>query len=236
MTLSDVIDQVADPSKTFKCFHTGPIDILRHFDSDPGSVELHTIPDAGSDGFVLYYEDDEFAAAIPVESFAILENPPLEPPWTARDVREPLTHLIEVLDDTSFVDYNRRQMLATSRVVEERAWRYGYGTLHVGFQSTDALELQQPIYAELATRSELSIELYVSDGVDGPVPPGSVIHEVSDDLLGACWFALYDAAGDTVNTCGLLAEEREPGSFHGFWTQDPDRVSSIISYLGEAHD
>ena len=236
MPLTDVIDQVADRSKTLRGFHTGPIDALRYFDSDPGSLELYTLPDAGSGGFVLCYEDDEFVSAIPIESFAILADPPLEPPWTARDAREPLTRLLELLDDTLFVDFDRRQMLATSRVVEERAWRYGYGTLYAGFQSTDALELQQPIYAELATRSELSIELYVSDGVAGPVPDGTVVHEVPDDVLGACWFALYDAAGDTINTCGLLAEEREPGSFHGFWTQDPDRVGSIISYLGGKDD
>ena len=236
MPLTDVFDLVADRSKTLRCFHTGQIDALRHFDSEPDSLKLHTLPDAGSDGFVLCYEDDEFVSAIPIESFAVLEDPPLDPPWTARDAREPLTGLLELLEDMPFVEFDRRQMLATSRVIEERAWRYGYGTLHAGFQSIEALERQQPIYTELTTRSELSIELYVSDGFDGDVPPGTVVHEVPAALLEASWFVVYDAGGDVINTCGLLAAEREPNSFHGFWTTEPDYVDAILSHLGRESD
>jgi hypothetical protein len=33
----------------------------------------------------------------------------------------------------------------------------------------------------------------------------------------------------------LLAEEREPGGFYGFWSYDPETVDDVIDYLTERY-
>ncbi|MFC7175670.1 hypothetical protein [Halosegnis marinus] len=41
---------------------------------------------------------------------------------------------------------------------------------------------------------------------------------------------MYDA--DTRrDSCALLAVERDPGSYRGFWTYDPERVDEIVLAL-----
>lgn len=49
------------------------------------------------------------------------------------------------------------------------------------------------------------------------------------------WFVAYDGGGIGVNKCALLAEERDSGSFYGFWTYDPSTVDWIIEYLDSAY-
>lgn len=40
-----------------------------------------------------------------------------------------------------------------------------------------------------------------------------------------------DGARATTQKCTLLAEEREPRAFHGFWTDDPSTVDYINDHL-----
>ena len=48
--------------------------------------------------------------------------------------------MYEVLEETLFTSFDRRQLLGTAREIEDRAWRVGVGTLRVGFQRPGAFE------------------------------------------------------------------------------------------------
>ena len=61
---------------------------------------------------------------------------------------------------------------------------------------------------------------------DGGVDAGATGHE-----LGRFWFVAFDGGESELRTCALLAEEREPGAFYGFWTYDPALVGRLVDYL-----
>ena len=61
------------------------------------------------------------------------------------------------------------------------------------------------------------------------------IHVERSDEIRESWFVVYDGGGVDVNKCALVAEEREPRSFYGFWTYDPETVDWLLEYLSETY-
>ena len=55
------------------------------------------------------------------------------------------------------------------------------------------------------------------------------------DVIRETWFVAYDGGGLDTAKCVLLAEEREPGGFYGFWSYDPETVDEVIDYLTERY-
>lgn len=144
--------------------------------------------------------------------------------------------LFELLDDTVFASLDRRQLLATVRELEDRAWRVGRGTLRVGFQSYAAFRDQEPVYLQLAEETDLDIHIYVApetltvDRSNWPVR----FHTEPADEIGRYWSFMFDGDGVDENKCALVAEEREAGSYYGFWTYEPSLVDRAIETLTEA--
>ncbi|SFR42255.1 DICT sensory domain-containing protein [Halogeometricum limi] len=134
------------------------------------------------------------------------------------------------IDRTTFSSYDGSQMVATSREIEDRAWRYGHGSLHAGFQRVSALQTQEQVYRDLA-RKQLDIHAYAVPDADAPPLDGVDVHLVEDDEIAKTWFVVYDGGGDDDAKCALLAEERDPDVFRGFWTYDPAVVDAILSHL-----
>jgi len=138
------------------------------------------------------------------------------------DYRQLLQHLKE----TTFTSYDRERMLQASREIEERAHRLGTGTVAAGFQLASLLEDQASTYRTLADRG-LDTAVYATPDEEPPAMPGVAVHVTDDEELRRHWFVSFDGGGERDQACALLAEEREPGTYYGFWTYDAGVVERI---------
>ncbi|AWB27654.1 DICT sensory domain-containing protein [Halococcoides cellulosivorans] len=142
--------------------------------------------------------------------------------------------ILEPLKETTFTAYDRTQMLATSREIEDRARRVGRGTIHAGFQRTSLMARQASIYRDLSERG-LTVHTYgVPDGVVPELGAGTV-HTTEADEIAQTWFVVFDGGGNPTQKSALLAEERRPGQFYGVWTYDGVIVDRILDRLETAY-
>jgi hypothetical protein len=186
---------------------------------------------AGKEFIVIRNREGEAEGAVGVEQFRKLTAPDIHPPWELAGTEAKLTELFDFLDTTLFTSFNRRQMLAVSREIEERAWRVDTGLLYVGFQNSAAVDAQAPVYNRFARRRAVRPQLFIEDGTDGRLDePVRVVSDGGEEI-GRFWFLLFDGGGSAASKCGLLAEERDPGRFYGFWTYEPGTVDEIVAYL-----
>jgi DICT domain-containing protein len=138
--------------------------------------------------------------------------------------------LFELLDETVYTALERRELLAVSREIEDRAFRVGDGTLRVSFQTLSAFESQAALYHKLASATDLDIHIY---GVDDWTPPridGITYHEFSAGPLERYWVLAFDGSSDGTHSCGLVGQEQSDG-FDGFWTDDEKMVAEIMDRL-----
>lgn len=179
-----------------------------------------------------------FRGALGVEHFRALLSPEIHPPWVLAESEggeSEYAEMFDFLDNTLFTSFDRRGMLATSREIEERAWRVADGRLYVGFQNAAALAAQTAVYDRLARRGTLRIRAHVVDEWDAALAEGIEVVTDPADEIGRFWFVVFDGAGSAMNECALLAEEREPGRYYGFWTYDPGVVDELAEYLRSAY-
>jgi hypothetical protein len=177
-------------------------------------------------------EEESFVAAASLDD-VLDAGDPTEPGFDDASYRPILDHL----DETMFTSYDTRQMVAASREIEDRAWRLGKGSLHAGFQYLSILEDQMDVYERLASKDGLDVHAYAYPDQE-TVPAHDTdltIHVERAAEIEESWFVAYDGGGVDVNKCALLAEEREPRSFYGFWTYDPDTVDWIVDYLERSY-
>ncbi|MFD1587448.1 DICT sensory domain-containing protein [Halorientalis brevis] len=142
----------------------------------------------------------------------------------------PYRPLLEYLDETMFTSWSTDRMVAASREIEDRAWRVGDGELYAGFQYLSTLRGELPAYERLGSKN-LDVHAYATPDEDPPSHLGFTLHIERAEEIEQSWFVVFDGNGKDANKCALLAEEREPRSFYGFWTYDPDTVDWIIDYL-----
>ncbi|WP_135830389.1 DICT sensory domain-containing protein [Halorussus halobius] len=231
MTLRAFVEDVTAGSRTITVFAPERDEAFaRHFESRGVTVEHERLPDDGSGGFVVVTEDGKFVGSVPRRVTHELVSPgasDLEL-GSGTDVRLPMN----LLADTTFVAFDRQQMLATSREIEDRAYRRGRGTLRAGFQSLSTLEPQRDVYGQLTRDTDLDVHLYGEHDWD-PGLPDATVHAQTADELGRFWFIVFDGGGDDRQACALLAEEvaDESESFRGFWTYEPGRVAELDAYL-----
>ncbi|WP_265111150.1 DICT sensory domain-containing protein [Halosolutus halophilus] len=237
MTLSDVFDRLDHPRRTITVYASAPQpDVTAQFETRGTTVGYCSLPDETDQGFLVVRDVDGFAGSIGLVEVREFLEPPVYRPWDAALVDAPYRTLLEVLDETLWQSLDRRQLLATSREIEDRAWRVGRGTLKVGFQRLSALQAQLPVYERLVDDTALEIHVYGSGDWDPPSRPGLTVHTDPGGEVGQFWFLTFDGGPDDQQACGLLAEERDPGSFAGFWTYDADLVDEIATAVRETDD
>lgn len=214
----------------------------RQFATRNVRVERHPLPSARDRGFVVVRSvDGEFRGALGVETLEAILSPVTHPPWELSGSDHDARELFSFLDDTLFSSYDRRQMLATAREIEERAWRADAGTLYAGFQNAQAFAAQRGVYGRFASERDVDVRVFVEDewtATDewADTTEGSLTVVTDDaDEIGAFWFVIYDGGGTELQKCGLLAREVVPGRFYGFWTYDPALVAEIVDYLAATY-
>ncbi|MFC7045426.1 DICT sensory domain-containing protein [Halobacteriaceae archaeon GCM10025711] len=231
MTLHDVIESVEDRAKRLTLY-VGPggeafVDSVREFFDSQNVTVDHRPADGGPERAVLR-EDGEDLVTVEFAALETLVDPDVRPPDVGADVS--YRRLLAHLDDTTFTSYDRRQMLYTSREVEDRAWRLRDGELHAGFQELAIFETQRDVYRRLG-QSGLDVHVYgVPDGVTDE-ETNVTVHPRTEADFGRTWFVVFDGGGDDAQKSALLAEERSSDHYYGFWTYDADVVDRIIAVL-----
>lgn len=229
MSLGSVIDSVESLEKTLTVYDAEDplVTALREYFSSQQVVITEGTAVGGPAGFATLSEDDRLLTAIDLADLST----PLD---GGRDLNPAFRTLLEHLDGTTFSSYDTTQMVATSREIEDRAWRAGSGQLHAGFQYFSALASQRSVYSRLAER-DLDVHVYAApDGTEVDLPNVTVHAEAVDEITDT-WFVAFDGGETPSDKCALLAEERDPDAYYGFWTYDPDIVDRILGHLTEQY-
>ncbi|MFC7236179.1 DICT sensory domain-containing protein [Halosegnis marinus] len=230
MSLTELIRGVEDHEKTLTVFNSDAdaVETIRaQFGDRNLTVTGESTPSGTPGSFVVLSKDDEFVTAASISE--VLSDRADTDPEFAEDAYRPI---LDHLDETMFTSYDTEQMIAASREIEDRAWRLGKGELHAGFQKLSILSPQMDVYEQLASKEGLKVHAYAAPDTEVPDHDTDLtIHVERADEIRESWFVVYDGAGVDVNKCALLAEEREPRSFYGFWTYDPETVDWILDYL-----
>ena len=234
-TLRDAFDTVDADRKRIAVYAPDEevaSDVEAQFSSRNVEITIHPLPASQAPGFIVVRDAlGEFTGALGLDTLQKIVAPDTHPPWVLDDAIDS-EELFRFLQNTLFASYDRQQMLGATREIEDRAWRSASGTLYVGFQNEKAFEQQRDVYERFVTQTDLDVTIFIDgDWQNGTEEvPYTVIADAGDEI-GAYWFVLFDGGENERNACGLLAEERAPDSFYGFWTYEVDLVWDLMEYL-----
>lgn len=237
MALTDIITAAeADRTVLRVCSPTEYDGLTDRFSHRNVVVEHTPLPASDGEGFVIVRRGDEFVGSVSLDALDALSRPRTSAPGSRELEGDNFQQLLGLLDDTVFTSFDRRQMLATAREIEDRAWRTGRGTLYTGFQTLSAMEDQIRVYRQLATMSELDVHVFGEGNWNPPNIESVTVHATDSPAITNVWFVAFDGGGAELNRCALLAVEERPGAYQGFWTYDPERVGAIIDEIRSAVD
>ncbi|ELZ48604.1 sensor protein [Halorubrum californiense DSM 19288] len=250
MSLIELIAGVEAHEATLTVFNADPAvtdELREHFaDRNVRIVDDQTAP--GPQGFAVLARDGEFVTAVTVDD--LLSRPAGDGPEGAGEGNEDGDDdprgagasgarvgrpVLDHLDETMFTSYSREDMVAASREIEDRAWRVGDGELHAGFQTLDVLTGEADTYDLLGGKDRLDVHAYAANEGESPDVDHYTVHVGETAEIRETWFVAYDGGGYDDAKCALLAEERAPGEFFGFWSYDPETVDYIIEYLTDRY-
>jgi hypothetical protein len=225
---TDQFDAVAAARRTITVYADEPRpELVEHFDGWNVEVRFDRLPEGTPEAFLTVRRGEEFLGSLDATVLDRLLEPPASLGTPGALETRSLEPLLSMLDGTTFRSFDRRQLLAVSREIEDRAWRLGTGRLHAGFQNPAALAAQATTYERLAT-SDLDTHVYIDGEWTADPIEGVTTHAEDDDELGRVWFVVL--AGDTEQDCALVAVQRDE-RYDGFWTYDRDRVAAIDEHL-----
>jgi hypothetical protein len=221
-----VLAAAEERRKRFVVYAHGETDLDAQFGARNVDVE-HRPVGSRSGSFLAIFEADRFRGAVGLDTLETLLAPPIRRPGELDDLSPGYRALFEVLEGTVFASLDRRQLLATTREIEDRALRVGHGTLRASFQDLSVFESQEPTYRRLAQETALELHVYGRDDWEPSSIEGVTYH--ASDALAPYWAVAFDGGGEAA-PCALLARERSSG-FEGFWTYDPDLASGVLEEL-----
>jgi hypothetical protein len=65
--------------------------------------------------------------------------------------------------------------------------------------------------------------------VPDDAPGGIAFHDHLTEEADRFWIVLFDGCGDDARKCALVARQRTPTEYHGFWTHDPGTVDAVLA-------
>ncbi len=236
MNFREAIDAVERERKTLVVYSTEPnTELVDQFETKNVTVEYKQLRSVGPNEFLVIRSEDGFQGAIGLTALREFLTPPVLVPWSDDFDPSSFRDLRTLLDETVFTSFDKRQMLATSREIEDRAWRVETGSLHVGFQSFSAFQDQMDVYRRLAADTNLDIYIYGRVDWQPPRIPNTTFCARTAGEIGQVWFLVYDGDGDDQQKCALVAEERDEGEFFGFWTYKSATVDELLDHLVETY-
>ena len=231
-TLSDVVVSVESHRKTVEVRNfTGSDTELAAISEffDPHDVDVEVEDGEGPDDVVVLRSRTTELARSPVERVTRYVRSWQESMSTGLAAEPPA--VVDRLHDNFFESYDKGRMVMASRIVEFRAWNSGSGELHAGFQQLSKLEHQRNAYRNLS-ESDVAIHVYgATDGARLDDLDVAVHRSTADEVLNHWWVA-FDGAGDDDKVV-LLAQEREPDRFYGFWTYEAAVVDDVLERMAD---
>lgn len=190
------------------------------------TVEHRRLPTLSADAFVVVRDDEGFHGSLSLADLLEFLAPPIPRLPDRESLSAGYQAIYDLLDNTVFVSLDRRQLLATSRELEDRVWRTGRGRMHVGFQRADAFDAQAEVYEKLVAGTDIDIHVYLppAEAESAHAVDGLTVHTEPAALVDKYWFILYDDGRDRTQNCALVAREADEKQYQAFWTYDPDLV------------
>jgi len=231
MTLSSIIDDVRGTGRTLRVYDPSNPDAVpaleRHFEVQNVAVEEATLPEGPND-FVVLQDDDEFLAAADLETLrrAVTFESGLLDATEFEETQVP--DVLKHVSDTTFTAYGKQRMVLASREIEEQAWRARGGELHSGFQRLSLFRDQWDLYERIANRG-VDVHVYGAPDWRPPETEWLTVHGDDATEIRRSWFVAFDAPEN--GDCALLAAERAPDEFAGFWTYDAALTGDVLGYL-----
>lgn len=230
--LESLLDRVRESRKEFDVY-AGPdadADVASLFGSHNVHVEYRSLPSGRVDPFLVVEDDGEFAGAIALEDLDGLLEPPVRPPGDDSTVSEGYRVLFDLLEDTVFAAMDRRELLAVSHEIEDRAARAGAGTLRVCFQRLSAFAAQVERYRWLVETTDLDGYVYGVRDWEPPAVPGVQYGSGSADALERYWVLAFEGERPDAQTTALVAVQ-DGATYEGFWTDDPELTREVATRL-----
>ncbi|PSP94361.1 histidine kinase [Halobacteriales archaeon QS_4_62_28] len=230
MSLPELIAGVEDHEKVLTVFNAGDdvvSDLAGHFDDRNVTVTGEATVSGRPGKFLTLSDEDGIIAAADLSDFRARVNRTDVPIGVEESPYRPI---LDELDETLFTSWSIDQMMTATREIEDRAFRVGDGALHAGFQYVSTLTGELAVYEGLGRRG-LDVHAYASPDEEPPTHEHFTLHIERAREVSESWFVVFDGGNDRTQKCALLAEERAPREFYGFWTYDPDTVDWIIEYL-----
>lgn len=229
MTLTSLIDEFRERNHQVTVYRNGEGTEIETWLATHGvDVESRPLPAGGPDPFIELTTDGEVVGIIGVDAIEGLLDPPVRFPGDRTDISEGYRALFEMLEKTVFSGMSRRELLAVSREIEDRAFRVGDGTLWVSFQTLSTFRSQTEVYRTLGAETTLDIHIYGMDDWSPPGIAGLTYHAEAAERFEPYWVLAYDGGSDETQACGLVAEERAD-EYSGFWTNDTATVETIAT-------
>ena len=239
-SLGELIETVERERKTLEVYTDDDVileTLRRQFETRNVDVRHRSLGSLDEPGFVIIRDvNGKFRGALGIDGFQAMLSPRIHPPWELAETDDDRTDLFGFLEKTLFTSYRPRQMLATSREIEDRAWRVGTGRLYTGFERATALAAQRDVYDRFGSHGSLTVAVFLGDDWTEPVPEGVTVVSETGSELGNYWFVVFDGGDNELEACALLAKERRPGEFYGFWTYDSELVGELVTYLETTYD
>jgi hypothetical protein len=226
-SFADLVETVAERRHTVTVYAPAlPSALAELFDTRNVQLKHEYLPRGAGEPFLTVVEGERYVGSLDLPAVYDFSHPKIHEIGSPDFVDAAYRKLTSLLPDTVFSTLDRRQLLATSREIEDRAWRVGSGRLDVGFQSLSKVQAQKRTYTALVKRG-LDVHLYGMPDWRPHVVDDVTVHTDGDEL-GEVWFMAYDGGAEPDQACGLVAVEHSPGSFEGFWTYDPELVRRIF--------
>jgi hypothetical protein len=173
------------------------------------------------------------------DPLAIVDVSTLQPPYETGETAATAAQLSSRIVRDAFVSDDPAQLDRTTREIEDRAWRSGQGTLHLGVGPWST-----PTRAEVVSRlagSGLDVHVYLRlDRPDAPVDRSAfgeaVVHRSGARELDRLEFVAFDGGPSPTDRCALLIDRdcRSEGRT-GVWTYDGGTVDAILHHLEEQY-
>ena len=238
MSLSEFIDYVTSKQKTLVVFNPASdstlVDDLRsYFATQNVTVRGKQTVSGDPDGVAVLRLDGEILASVPTAHLTeLLDGGGLRETGVGIDDTD-YHEILQHLKETTFTSSNKAEMVTISHEIEDRAFRLGGGQLLVGFQRPTKLMKEADRYGRLAAQP-FDVHTFAIPGE--PVDIDEVTHHAEAGAeIEDSWFVVFDGDGNDSYKTALLATEQAPNQFDGFWSDDPEIVDSIGSYIEKAY-
>jgi len=234
MSLSELIAGVEDHEKCLTVFNADDAvvsDLRQHFADRNVTITTETTISGRPGEFVTLSDEADVIAAANLDTFEARLNRRGEPIGVEASPYRPI---LDELDETLFTSWSIEQMMTATREIEDRAFRVGQGTLYAGFQYVSTLKGELDVYERLGEQG-LTVHAYATPDETPPAHEHFTLHMDRASEIETSWFVVFDGGGDDAQKCALLAEERAPREFYGFWSYDPDTVDWIADHLDSTY-